>query len=333
MEEPQIAKKRGRKRKEDKLKEENTEEPIATGPKRRGRKPKGGKIELTNLNVANFTITNSNIILHLKCNSLDVEKDINTNELIKYDPSVPPNIKSYYEDNNDYSIYNEDNVTKNNPYNDETVCSICKNNSSSVNNNLDGININEVNEKLKNLKIQLYKNNVNKKSACFWCTCSFDTPTCFVPNDISDDDISGYGSFCSPQCAVSYLFKEDIDDAVKFERYKMINEIYGKVYNYTKNIKPAPNPYYILDKFYGSLTIQEYRKMLGSEHLLVVLDKPMTRHLPELHEDNDHFVSGLYGSETKEEKNHNTGKYKVKRESEKKKGPSKKELIKEHFGL
>ena len=45
------------------------------------------------------------------------------------------------------------NITKNNPYNDERVCSICKNNSSSVNNNLDGININEVNEKLKNLKI------------------------------------------------------------------------------------------------------------------------------------------------------------------------------------
>ena len=95
MEEPQIAKKRGRKRKEDKLKEENTEDPVTTGPKRRGRKPKGGKIITKVEDIHEHAITNSNIILHLKCNSLDVENEMNTNELIKYDPNVPPNIISY----------------------------------------------------------------------------------------------------------------------------------------------------------------------------------------------------------------------------------------------
>ena len=32
--------------------------------------------------------------------------------------------------------------------------------------------------------------------------------------------------------------------------------------NYTKNIKPAPNPHYTLEKFYGNLSIQEYRRLL-----------------------------------------------------------------------
>jgi hypothetical protein len=74
----------------------------------------------------------------------------------------------------------------------------------------------------------------------------------------------------------AYLMKESIDDSVKFERYHLLNQTYSKIYNYTRNIKPAPNPYYLLDKFYGNLSIQEYRKLLKTGHILVI-DKPMTR--------------------------------------------------------
>ena len=119
--------------------------------------------------------------------------------------------------------------------------------------------------------------------------------------------------------------KENIDDSAKFERYQLLNKIYGKVYNYTKNIRPAPNPYYLLDKFYGNLTIQEYRKLMKSEHMLLILEKPLTRILPELHEDleeSNNFSSG-----------NNMNGYKVKRQSEKQKGPSKNEIIKESFGF
>jgi hypothetical protein len=51
------------------------------------------------------------------------------------------------------------------------------------------------------------------------------------------------------QSVVAYLMKESIDDSVKFERYHLLNQTYSKIYNYTRNIKPAPNPYYLLDKF------------------------------------------------------------------------------------
>ena len=82
---------------------------------------------------------------------------------------------------------------------------------------------------------------------------------------------------------------EKINESEKFERYHLLNYIYGKIFNYTKNIKPAPNPHYVLDKFMGNLTIEEYRKLSEYEKLLLVIDKPLTRVLPQLFEDNDSY--------------------------------------------
>ena len=65
----------------------------------------------------------------------------------------------------------------------------------------------------------------------------------------------------------------------------MINDLYGKIFG--RNIKPAPSPYYTLNKYYGNLTIQEYRKLLNNDKLLMIVDKPMSKILPELYEDNN----------------------------------------------
>ena len=83
---------------------------------------------------------------------------------------------------------------------------------------------------------------------------------------------------------------EKIDSSIKFERYQLLNHIYGKAYNYSKNIKPAPNPQYILNKFYGNLSIQEYRKLFKSEQIVYVVNKPLTHILPEMYEDNNDFL-------------------------------------------
>jgi len=123
-----------------------------------------------------------------------------------------------------------------------------------------------------------------------------------------------------------------VDDSTKFERYHLLNQIYGKVYGFKKNIKPAPDPHYLLDKFYGNMTIQEYRKLLKTEYLLQVLEKPMTRILPEVHEDNDDFLLNVYGGVKQQIKN-TGGVYKVKRQSEKQKGPTKNSIVRTNFGL
>ena len=127
--------------------------------------------------------------------------------------------------------------------------------------------------------------------------------------------------------------KENIDDSAKFERYHLLNQIYSKIYEYKKNIKPAPNPYYLLDKFYGNLTIQEYRKLLKTEHLLLVIDKPMTRILPELYEDNDNFILNIYGNSNIVQSNASS-MYKVKRQSEKQiQPPNKNKIMRDKFGI
>ena len=133
-------------------------------------------------------------------------------------------------------------------------------------------------------------NLANKKSDCFWCTYSFDNPTIYIPKAYIKNKYKVYGNFCSPECAVAFLFNEHIDSSTKFERYNLFNHIYSKIYNYEKNIKPAPNPHYLLDKFLGTLTITEYRKLSSQEQLLFIMDKPITRIYPELHDDKDDFL-------------------------------------------
>ena len=290
---------------------------------------------------------------------------------MSYNPLVPPNIMTYnIDEHKSFSIYDTESMNlfvekeklntnldyayaeSQTKYASTTanLCSACNlkfDPLSSVNNQMlkndvedsidddyDDINIKDVSSKLKKLKLQLYKNsNQDKKSACFWCTYEYDNPSCYIPKYEMDGQLHGYGSFCRPECAVGYLMKENIDDSTKFERYHLLNQMYSKIYNYKKNIKPAPNPYFLLEKFYGNLSIQEYRKLLKTEHMLMVIEKPMTRILPELHEDNDDFVLNIYGGKVASSNNNNARVYKVKRQSEKQKGPSKSDIMKETFGF
>jgi len=340
---------------------QNVEQPEHVA-KKRGRKPKGGKLILKQCepNLQKNIITN--VILHLKCSMCDLnEYTDKINKLVtdplSYNPSVPPDIMTYDEcqysglkyekidyiteetsnqkpiSHSNYAYVNEQTILNN-------ICSNCKQSTKNKDEQYqnaddddnDDINMKDINSKLKRLKLQLYKNSMpDKKSACFWCTCEFDNPSCYIPKYEMDEEIHGYGSFCRPECATAYLMKENIDDSTKFERYHLLNKIYSKIYDYKKNIKPAPNPYYLLDKFYGNLTIQEYRKLLKTEHMLLVIEKPMTRILPELHEDNEEIVLNVYGGNNKTQ--NTSGVYKVKRESEKQKGPSKTSIMRNKFGL
>lgn len=345
--EPVVKKKRGRKKKselEQIAKENENKIEEAPVPKKRGRKPKGGKLTIKPILLNDDVNQTTNIILHLKCSMKDIENnEINKNHILSdplsYKPMIPPNIMTYDNSEREFFNYNGeeqqnnlayDNINENSDKSkDNLICPKCQN---EINDNNeyedveDTVNIKDINSKLKSLKLQLYKDsNPDKKSACFWCTYEFDNPCCYIPKYETDENTTGYGSFCRPECAVAYLMKENIDDSAKFERYQLLNKIYGKVYNYTKNIRPAPNPYYLLDKYYGNLTIQEYRKLMKSDHMLLILEKPLTRILPELHEDLEESSNFNSGS--------NMNGYKVKRQSEKQKGPSKNEIIKESFGF
>ena len=258
--------------------------------KKRGRKPKGGKIvQIKNILVNNIPIPN--IILHLSCKLQDIENT--NNNTIKYQPIINRI------DNYDFENYNKNNNLKFNYINSNIDISneICfnsytdNNNNENINYNYDTINYKKIiSKKLKELNYNLKHNNINNKSSCFWCTCPFDNEPIYIPKYQLNSTIYCYGCFCSPECGCSYLMNENIDSSTKFERYYLLNNVYGKIYNYDKNIKPAPSPFYLLDKFYGNLDIQEYRKLLENERLLIVVNKPLSQLLPEIYEENEDFL-------------------------------------------
>ena len=281
-------KKRGRKSKKElemmkNLLPEETETEIKQ-PKKRGRKPRGGKI-FPKINSDNsLSNEKNNIILHLKCSVADIDNE-NYHENIEHFQFNETKISDL-----NYEIINKKkNYTYSNNYNpvNNITSNDLSNDLSNDNNTSD--NCKNIHEKIEALSYNLHTNNVcDKKSGCFWCTYDFDNTPIYIPKYELNNSYNVYGCFCSPECACAFLMNDkDIDNASRFERYQLLNNIYCKIYNYTKNIKPAPNPYYTLEKFYGNLSIQEYRKLLKNERLLLIVDKPLTRILPELYDENN----------------------------------------------
>ena len=298
-------KKRGRKPKKNKNKK--------VPNKKRGRKPKGGKIIKTNLlteqNQQN--IVESNVILHLKCSTKDLQ--IKQYKLSAFDYKPEINIIEGFnitDKTHDVAEYNvQQKITK-------KIDKIAKQTEKQEKTYNKKYN-KEICQKLKELQKQLHFNNVSdKKSDCFWCTFPFDNPAIYIPARAREKTLEVYGCFCSPECAVAYLNKEHIDSSTRWERYALLNNLYGKALKYETNIKPSPDPYYTLDKYYGNLSITEYRNLLANNRILLVINKPLTKILPELHEEKNDVVVNCqsFHSKTKDDDTFYKKKKKVKNE-------------------
>ena len=287
--------------------------------KKRGRKPKGGKIIQQVVPTNNNLEPKPNVILHLKCSIKDLQSNsVNGQDIQSFDIQHQAHL-SYEMINPPAEFLNNAPVSNN-----EIITTQTKHVEDDSEPDDSNIDTKEVWKKLKALEHNLHINNIcDKKSACFWCTCDFDNPPVYIPKYYVKDSYNVYGCFCSPECATAYLMEENIDSSARFERYHFLNHIYSKIYDYNKNIKPAPNPYYLLDKYYGNLSIQEYRSLWRNERLFLVVDKPLTRILPELHEDNDDFIinNKIIPSNT----------FQIKKKLQKKQ--TKTNILSDHFGL
>jgi hypothetical protein len=287
--------------------------------KKRGRKPKGGKIIQQVVSTNNNIESKPNVILHLKCSIKDLQTNsLNGTAIQSFD--IQKSAQLLYEIVNPSAEFSSNTHISTN----EIISTNTKNIEDECDSDDNTVDTKEVWKKLKALEHNLHVNNIcDKKSACFWCTCDFDNPPVYIPKYYIKDTYNVYGCFCSPECATAYLMEENIDSSAKFERYHFLNHVYSKIYDYNKNIKPAPNPYYLLDKYYGNLTIQEYRSLLRNERLFLIVDKPLTRILPELHEDNDDFIinNKIIPSNT----------FQIKKKLQKKQ--TKTNILSDHFGL
>ena len=173
-------KKRGRKPKNKKTNE------VKPPPKKRGRKPKGGKIITKDqLNLKENKKIEHNIILHLKCNSKNLNEENTMLNITDYNPTLNDpaayNINSskgntlMYDDYKIEETKTMENIIIKQSYKEEKEEEIDE-----------GSSMKEIWLKLDHLKKKLKNNNVSdKKSACFWCTCSFDNPAIYIPSSYS----------------------------------------------------------------------------------------------------------------------------------------------------
>jgi len=272
------------------------------------------------------TFTKPNIILHLKCFKSDLEKE--DMDLFGYgtaNPSMLPynsinsideeNIKLItHNHNSSFVTFKDQNEADIIPQKTHVITPLCSNTTTTTSdqkqNCLKKKELKELNSKLKLLEFNLHINHVTKhNSACFWCTFPFDTTPIHIPKTHHKNGIIDvYGWFCSPECAAGFLMNETLDSSTKFERYSLLHYLYSSIYEYKTSITPAANPLYLLDKFMGNLTIDEYRNLSNTKKHLVKIDKPMTQILPEYHEDGEDFIltSKLVSTSTNNNANTNS---------------------------
>ena len=311
-------KKRGRRKKVV----ENDAEKSIVQIKSNGKETKSASSSSSSLSQGKCT----NVILHLHCTIEEIDKHIlqeqwKTNELV-YNPTIPKEIIPFDQNKSREYQYHmlekEDKSTFLSENNNNTV-SFKKPTAMS-----DDQDVRELN-KLKELKLQYYRNEIpDKKIDCFWCTCPYDNDPYYILQHGSTGDIQAHGSYCSPPCAVAFLFRNmSWDDSAKIDSYQLMNYYYNSK-NFENNIKPACSPYYFLDKYYGNLTIQEFRKLSNSNYTFLCIDKPVTRVLPEIHEDNDRSSTTAVS---------NRGNYKVKKQSDKSGTTNRNDILKSNFGI
>lgn len=241
---------------------ESTKKPIETEekkPKKRGRKPKGGKV----VNIENkvkLKKSSENVILHLKCSKEDLKKKYFLSEL-KYNPIVETITAFNNEMINDTFLSIETNDVSQHTLSyintsNENVC-IEEITSSSK----DDVSKEMIWKKIKQLKDHLKTDTLSSyKSDCFWCHYGFSSPTIYIPRSKVNGVYEVYGHFCSPECALAYLNNEHIDSSTKWERISLLHSLYSSVFEYNEHFKPAPDPKYLLEKYMGNMTIEEYRE-------------------------------------------------------------------------
>lgn len=152
-------KKRGRRKKEEVPSEEVA---LTTEVKKRGRKPKGGKLSVKQVEAEDDSNAIVNVILHLKCSLNDlVESAAKTiGNGLTYNPEMPPEIETYngYEIRGAFTEYEHNKHAQDSVYvaysERSNICQTC----SKEDVPKQDVNIKDVNAKLKQLKINLYKN-------------------------------------------------------------------------------------------------------------------------------------------------------------------------------
>lgn len=242
--EPEVVKKRGRKKKIDVvqvqpvIEEESLDK---TEKRKRGRKKKFETTVFKNNYIASVEES-----LNFKEN-VDISTEYKTNDL-KFGNLC---IQVHDKDNsknleiNNYFKPNEDERCELNLSSDEEDSTIVKKNT---------------NFKQLNYVKKANKNKI-KNIRCYHCHHDFENSPFYLPIDYCSklDRYKLFGNFCSPNCVKSFCMKDKIFN----NKIYLVGQFYRSLFGQTFKINPAPSIFNLVE-YGGDLTIEEFRKSFYS---------------------------------------------------------------------
>jgi hypothetical protein len=109
------------------------------------------------------------------------------------------------------------------------------------------------------------------EAACFWCCQSFAGRPVVLPLRDTGEHLLVTGNFCCPECACAYLFDMRQDAHSRWEQQALLHRVYGEACG--GDIHPAPHRT-LLKMFGGTLTVEQYRKLIRSHTVRVDIHLP-----------------------------------------------------------
>lgn len=116
-----------------------------------------------------------------------------------------------------------------------------------------------------------------KETHCFWDCAQFQNES--IPLILSynplNKEYTGMGHFCSPNCALSYLYSMNISQSEKWTSKGLMNSFW-------KNITPSP-PRESLKMFGGPLSIEQFRDFIKkhSDYEITISLPPILMNIPQ----------------------------------------------------
>ena len=302
MEEP-VKKKRGRKPKSQTNLGENEKVPEQEPKpkKKRGRKPK----QVFIMDQSDLKIdTDEQVILHLPISSKEKQSD-NQVAPLPFDGndnlySLPAGLSQSQggliegDENNNHLFLNISKIVQPNPQEDvnEILEELNKQRQQEINYS------NTNNDKISYVFLDYLEHNFKQKwpsstrISCLWCCEEFDNEPYGIPMSKLGDTFLMFGNFCCPQCAAAYIFDENDNTNELWERYSLLNFLYGSP---GEKINVAL-PRLALKKFGGPFTLDEWKKKSKCKTYRLIMP-PMVSIIPTLEEitiDSDNsFFQGI----------------------------------------
>ena len=112
--------------------------------------------------------------------------------------------------------------------------------------------------------------NINDHYHCIWCTYPFSHEKCIIPIQKVNDVFEGFGSFCSYNCAYTYIRKDGTGITNVSNTLSLLQDMHLKEYGTYFDAKIMPHRM-ILERFTpNGITIDEYRENMTKSNIDII---------------------------------------------------------------